>query len=664
MRALSLFSGCLLATVLAPATASADRVEATRFELLEKGHVVDVKVDRGFATLVVQRTVANTGPKSDQATFMLDLPSLSVATRLRTAGVDPKGREVWFEGDLMEAEAAAKKYQELTGIGGYYPKDPALLSWRHAGVLALQVFPVLAQSSKTVEYTLKMPLTYENGAYQVELPRMGTDALTASVRISAAHPEDTLVVNGIAPAASGGGAITARAEKPITIELHPRGVSPIDAVVASVPVASDKHLVRGRIAAAPHLGEVPVGAHVVVLFDGSRSHHDAEPGLAAVRAYLGHMKGATVDFITFDREIKAPLGWGLPVATALSRLASFQLVPKNGSHIDDALARADAILQGSPSQARRVVVVTDTLTRSSLTPAKIGAAAWKSGAVVHLAVVTHGAPTVGRDDDSDWATLPRRTGGLYWNGSATAVVDTATRTVFEEWARPKRIDKLQVAGLSGSFYAPPVLDEGHGLDHFVIADAATSRVEITGELWSKPIRVAIAPNAEHGKLAAALAFGSDLYQSLSEPEQMKLAMLGRAVTPVTSYLAIEPGVRPSNEGLDWGSSIGFGSGGGGRGEGIGLGGIGTLGHGSGPTRDAWLTGQLLSIAKTCAPSAKEVTAELESTLEEIVDVKAVVLGPTRDAKAEACVREEVWKLDLPAATFNRSFESHTVTTKL
>ena len=31
--------------------------------------------------------------------------------------------------------------QELTGIGGYYPKDPALLSWRAQGQLALQVFP-------------------------------------------------------------------------------------------------------------------------------------------------------------------------------------------------------------------------------------------------------------------------------------------------------------------------------------------------------------------------------------------------------------------------------------------------------------------------------------------------------------------------------------------
>ena len=668
MRAVSIFTGCLLAILLVPLAASADTVQATRFEIIERAHVVDVKVDRGFATLVVQRTVANSGPKADQATFTLNLPNLSVATRLRTSGVDAKGQGVWFEGELMEAEAAAKKYEELTGFSKFNPpKDPALLSWLQPGLLALQVFPVLAQSTKTVEYTLKMPLTYENGVYTVELPPMGTDALTASVRVSTAHPEDTLVVNGIAPSASTGpgGAITARADKPITLELRPRGVAPISAVLASVSIAEGKHLVRGHIAAAPHLAEVPAGAHVVVLFDGSHSHHNAGEGLAAVRAYLGHMTGATVDFLTFDREVRAPLGSGLPVATALSKLASFTLEPKNGSRIDDALARADAILRASPSPARRVVVVTDTLTRSELTPEKVGASSWKSGAVVHLAVVRNGLAEMTRDDDSTWAALPRRTGGLFWNCSAPATIDTATRTVFEEWARPKRIDRLTVNGLSGgSFVAPDVLDEGQGIEHFVIADAATSRVEIAGELWSRPLRVSFAPTAEHGQLAAALAFGSDVYSSLSEPEQMKLAMHGRAVSPVTSYLAIEPGVRPSNEGLDRLDAVGFGEGGGGIGNGIGLGSVGSIGHGHGIDRDAWLRAQLLSIARTCAPSSKEVTAGLESTLDEIVDVLQVELAPTRDAKAETCVREAIWKLSLPAAAFTASFESHTVKTKL
>ena len=226
MRAVSIFAGCLLSTSSFRAVAAADTVGATRYEIIERAHTIEMKVDRGFATLVVQRVVANSGPKSDQATFHLDLPDTAVATRLRTAGVDAKGQTIWFEGELMEAEAAAKKYEELTGIGGYYPKDPALLSWRSQGNLALQVFPVPPQSTKTVEYTLKMPLTYDHGAYHVELPPIGTDGLPARVHITAAHPEDSVTVNGIAASAGGaaGGGITARAEKNISIELRPRGV--------------------------------------------------------------------------------------------------------------------------------------------------------------------------------------------------------------------------------------------------------------------------------------------------------------------------------------------------------------------------------------------------------------------------------------------------------
>jgi hypothetical protein len=450
MRAVSIFAGSLLATILVPAVAAADSVDATRYEIIERSHAVELKIDRGFATLVVQRVVANTGPKSDQATFHLDIPSTAVATRLRTAGVNGRGETIWFEGELMEAEAAAKKYQELTGIGGYYPKDPALLSWRSQGLLALQVFPVPPQSTKAVEYTLKLPVTYEHGAYRVELPAMGTDDMPARVRISAAHPEDAVTVNGILVSE----AITARAEKPISIELRPHGVPAIDMALASVAIADDKHLVRGRIAAAAHLADVPYGAHVVILFDGSRSHHEADAALAAVRAYLGHMKGATVDFLTFDRDVRAPIGRTLPLATALSRLAGLKLEPRNGSRIDDALARADAILQASPVglASRRVVVVTT------------------------------GARVVTRDDESPWATLPRRTGGLFWNATAPEMVDASTRTVFEQWARPKRIDKLVVHGLTGTFLPPDTLDEGEGIDHFALADSATTRVEITGEL--------------------------------------------------------------------------------------------------------------------------------------------------------------------------------------
>src|SRR4051812_6796447 len=240
LRLLPLVSCLVLSS--SPLAAAADTLDGTRFDVQERTHRIDAKIDRGTARLVVTRVVANPGPKSDQALFHIGLPPGAVATRLRTAGTNAKGEITWFEGELMEAEAAAKKYEELTGIGGYYPKDPALLSWRSQGSLALQVFPVPAQSTKTVEYTLKMPLTYDNGRYRVELPAMGTDALAALVHVSAAHPEDSVVVNGVVA----GGIIDVRADRAVTVELRPRGVPAVHAAVASVPIADGRHLVRAR----------------------------------------------------------------------------------------------------------------------------------------------------------------------------------------------------------------------------------------------------------------------------------------------------------------------------------------------------------------------------------------------------------------------------------
>ena len=83
------------------------------------------------------------------------------------------GAPRWFVGELMEAEAAAAKYHELTGIGGYYPKDPALLSWRSQGHLALQVFPVPPGERKTVSYTLEMPTEYRDGRHELTIPALG-----------------------------------------------------------------------------------------------------------------------------------------------------------------------------------------------------------------------------------------------------------------------------------------------------------------------------------------------------------------------------------------------------------------------------------------------------------------------------------------------------------
>ena len=642
------------------ATALADTVQGSRSEaLVEKTHRIELRLDRGSAELVVRRTIHNGGPRHDQATFMMDLPAGAVATGLGTLGTRD-GQPFWFRGELMEAEAAATKYRELTGIGGYYPKDPALLSWRSQKLLALQVFPCAPGQPKTVEYTLRMPTAYRGGRHHVALPRLGTPDVPPELVVSSVHAEDRLFVDG-APVASGGHFKLTRDE--IDVALAPPAARPVDGALASVPIAPGRELVQFHLDAPARLSKLPRGARVVVLLDASWSIAEADgaAGVAAARAYLGHLPDARVEVLTFDREVRGRHGKLVPAARALADLEGLTLDRRNGSRLDDALARADALLAAAPPGfPRRILAITDLRTRSTLTPERLGAVV-KSGALVHVGVAGEGAPAVARDDESPWAAAVRATGGLVWIAAGTAAADDAPAMsrVYEEWARPVRIEKLAVkaAGVpEGELDFGVELLEGEGVEHRRVNAAAVPEVELTGELWARPFRKVLRPDAAHGRLWSALVFGSELVHDLAEPEMAALAVRGGAVSPVTSYLAVEPGVRPSTEGLDW---SGTGEGGGGFGEGIGLGSIGTIGHGGGSYAEPFLRDALSAAFRGCPAGAKAATVTLETTLSEVVDVPRVALAGGPDAAVERCLEEAAWALALPSR-FSDPWASHEV----
>src|SRR6185503_18296968 len=115
--------------------------------LVEVSHAVDIRIADGVATYKVRRQFANKGTTADEAGLAIDLPSGAAATGLRI-----RARDRWYDGELMEREKAAALYQELTGLGAWAPKDPALLQWVWADKLHLQVFPILAGEVSTVEY--------------------------------------------------------------------------------------------------------------------------------------------------------------------------------------------------------------------------------------------------------------------------------------------------------------------------------------------------------------------------------------------------------------------------------------------------------------------------------------------------------------------------------
>ena len=134
-------------------------------------------------------------------------------------------------------------------------------------------------------------------------------------------------------------------------------------------------------------------------------------------------------------------------------------------------------------------------------------------------------------------------------------------------------------------------------------------------------------------------FGADAHQGLSDAEMMKVAMFGRAVSPVTSYVAAEPGVRPSTIGIQTGryGTIGHGSGGG-------------SGYGFGGMREKIDFRRLVETA-SCVASVRPtapwaVTLNVETTKDEIVDV--AIEKPSAMA---TCLAEIVWAIRLDKDRF-------------
>ena len=653
----ALASASLAAALLSPTAAAADEVRGTRSDkLVEKAHVIDIRMGRGHADLVVRRTVHNGGPRQDQATFSIEIPLNAVATGLRTLGMRG-GKLHWFEGELMAAEAAANKYRELTGVGNVYPKDPALLSWRSQTELDLRVFPCAPGEDKTVEYTLRMPTRYHDGRYHLELPALGTEALPAAVTVSPLTPGATLFRNGASLPA--GGHIALKSEMDLAVAIPQ--AQPFDAALAAVPFGNGKNVVHFRFDAGPQISTVPAGAHVVLLLDASRSlSEDPAIQTAMARAYLSHFKDARVEIVTFDRKVRPLHGKFVPVTQAMAELRQMSFERKNGSNIDDALARADALLAALPAGTpKRILALTDTRTRAELLPEVLKTKLQKSGALLHVGVVSEGSTELSRNDEHAWATFTRPTGGLVWHaGINLADPDEDKRRVYEEWARPVRIDKLAVhaQGVDYPEYDEP-LDEGQGIEDLRISTTPVSSVEVTGELWATPLRKVAMPDAAEGKLWAALAFGSHLLYEIPEEEMMPLAMLGRAVSPVTSYLAVEPGVRPSTDGLeDSGMGIGGMSGsGGGSTNCIGLGRIGMK-----LDKQAYLRNALENGLAACGGTGRKAEVRLETTLREIVHVRATIEGATStDDKLRGCLEESAWALELPDA-FAEEWEEQSV----
>jgi len=638
-----------LATLLGalPRAAALDDVTAvgSGTTVRERAHLVEITLHPRYAELVVRRTVEGTGTKAAEAIVSLDLPEGAVATGLRTLVASPAGPPRWLVGELRGAEEAEKRY---LGGGTSAPTDGALLSFLSPELLTLRVFPLPPGEPRTVEYTLVMPTTYEGGRSHLRLPRVGSERMAATAVVRAAGPRDGVYVDGQAHDDGAAIRLAPAEDKEIDLALERRDAPALDGTLAMVPFAEERVLFQLRVDAAAKLSRVPAGAYVVLVIDASRSMDGpAEAAASAARAYLASFEDAHVEVLAFDRQVRSRYGRFVTPSMALDQLAGWVGTGKNGSRIDDALARADALLAQSPEGApRRMVVFTDLRTRARLDPEALGLAP-RSQALVHLAALSPGEPRLQRDDEGPWATLARRTGGLLWNAGADAAPaeEQNMRRAYEELARPVRVDKLRVVAPGvDDLVVPDHLDEGSGISALRIHPGQVPWVSIDGELWSSPVHERLVPDEDARRLWSGLAIGSTLFSDLKPAEVKTLAEIGHVVSPATSLVAAEPGTRPSSSG---GSSGGIGH----SGLGIGLGSLTCrtrCGMAINFNHVAFLKTALAPAVRNCGAS-RGATVELETTLREVVDVVRVDLAAHDDEPIRRCIEEAVWDLDLPAA---------------
>ncbi|MCA9719340.1 MAG: VWA domain-containing protein, partial [Myxococcales bacterium] len=405
---------------------------------------------------------------------------------------------------------------------------------------------------------------------------------------------------------------------------------------------------------------LPRRASIVFVLDASRSIPALAPQLDALRAYLEHVPDARVEVVLVRRfatrlagRFLSPdeLGVALTVAENEGRLAL-----GNGSALEEGLRLAGDALRGRGGPTR-VVLFSDALVRTRFTNELAFAALTRAprGTVAHIVIPERESwSELKRADGHPLAAIPRRTGGVLFELDVSETPKELTPAVLG-LVRPISVDNLELTGFAAGADVPEppeVLGEGDAYEFMSSLASAPRSLTLRGELWSTPIQRALTTRRDYERATAAFVFSEDEYEDLAPEEMLRLAMFGRAVSPVTSYLAVEPGVRPSTVGLE--EAIGLIGRGGGGGGGRGYGGSGAL------IRRVPLE-QLLSAGVAACERARSpargwsIEMSLETTYDEVVDVEAT--GASEAMRA--CVVEAAWALELSG--YRQEREHHRLT---
>jgi subtilisin-like proprotein convertase family protein len=437
-----------------------------------------------------------------------------------------------------------------------------------------------------------------------------------------------------------------------TISVAAPKIHTVATRLGRVPAGKQRAFSRLEVDAAPQLRPLPKQLSVVFVVDASLSLSVAsvEQQLDVARAFTTHVPDASFEIVVYRRFAKRVLGRFAAVSDfdalrkAVTAKDAFAL--DNGSSLDRGLRLAAKSLSKRRGN-RTIVLMSDALMKPSWTNrgALDALDAVGVGATTHIVLPTFGSGSARdrRDDQHALAPIAAKGGGVLSHFEGVRGPTKQLDKIALGLVRPVRIDNFAIVGVqfADGRTMQGTLEEGEGIREMQMMAKAPSKIVLTGKIWARPWRHEVKATLPFSKATAAFVFSHDMHHDLTYDEQFRVAMIGGAVSPVTSYLAIEPGVRPSRVGLEGLGLRGFGAGGGGRGEGLGAGGLGLV---SKPDLKALMGGD----AKVCIDQHKpnagwSVTLAVHSTFGEVVDVLST--GKTPLAR---CLREAAWKIRLPS----------------
>ncbi len=609
---------------------------------------LQIEMGRGVASL---RMTIVSGRDDSDSSFVdrtISLPEGAVVTAMRAQSHQGN----WLGATLWPAAEAEHSFYGTPGVTATdaAAAERTLVRWESRG--SVSVMTTLARApgpGRTVELTMLAPTSYTDGRDLLDLSSLQHEG-PFTIEVTGGHGDDQLLLDGagLAP----GSAHTLRdGEGKVALVTSSR--EPLRGSLA-VARAGARSLIRARVDTPAQLGEAPREARVVIVLDTSRSMKPEarEAAVTVARAYLARLGDARAAVVVYDRHARALQPSLVSAADALASLQGLP-PPGNGSRLDLALDLATRLLDGHTGP-RRVLVLTDGLARSALTAEALTQVTRRTGALVHLGLIgASKRSSLDRLDDHSWATAARATGGLLWTVRAPSTGAPDERLT-EELVRPLAIDRL-AARWVGATHASPSWDErlgeGDSLELVEAQAGPAGELEVTGELWSRPVRVRLQPTVAGNTTWTRLAVGSWLFDDLPEAAQRDLARRARVVSPFHSLLAVGPGIDHELGGLSLrGISTSSGDPGG-----LGLGGMGSSGRSAPPDR---ISRPVTLAWQRCTGGQGTGKVSLEATLREVVDVPLVSLTGAPSG-AQSCLEQALWQLDLEGQ--NEPFVQQVVT---